>query len=290
MKFKKLMSVFLTAAMFLSYGVGAYAEEISPSDVSSEDTGDYVISQLNDEKEETPSDGETVIETRSGVREGLSIPVTVKVAHSTRKSSAFSDELINLVADRIFDLSGDYVDVSKYGLTADQNTIGALLDAVEDKYPLEYDIAFVYSWSYSYSGNKLYKLRFTYKYPQTVGEFNAKLATMRSRCAEICDSLERKTDFEKIVAVHNLLIENSYYKNISDGDCRTGYNLLINHFGVCQAYTNAFGILMKLMNIPCIAVISDPMNHTWNMVNYGGNWYHVDPNLPKRLYIGGKGR
>ena len=185
-------------------------------------------------------------------------------------------ELIDLVADRIFDLSGDYVDVSKYGLNADQATIKSLLNAVQDKYPLEYDIAFVYSWSYSYSGNKLYKLRFTYKYPQTVGEFNAKLATMRSRCAEICDSLEGKTDFEKIVAVHNLLIENSYYKNISDGDCRTGYNLLINHFGVCQAYTNAFGILMKLMNIPCIVVISDPMNHTWNMVNYGGNWYHVD--------------
>jgi len=123
MKFKKLMSVFLTAAMFLSYGVGAYAEEISPSDVSSEDTGDYVIYQLNDEKEETPSDGETVIETRSGVRDGLSIPVTVKVAHSTRKSSAFSDELIDLVAERIFDLSGDYVDVSKYGLNADQATI-----------------------------------------------------------------------------------------------------------------------------------------------------------------------
>ena len=123
MKFKKLMSVFLTAAMFLSYGVGAYAEEISPSDVSSEDTGDYVISQLNDEKEETPSDGETVIETRSGVREGLSIPTTVNAALSMRKASAFSDELIDLVADRIFDLSGDYVDVSKYGLNADQATI-----------------------------------------------------------------------------------------------------------------------------------------------------------------------
>ena len=123
MKFKKLMSVFLTVAMFLSYGIGAYAGEISPSDVSSESTGDYAISQLNDEKEETPSDGQTIYEERSGVREGLSIPTTVNAALSMRKASAFSDELIDLVADRIFDLSGDYVDVSKYGLNADQATI-----------------------------------------------------------------------------------------------------------------------------------------------------------------------
>ena len=76
-----------------------------------------------DEKEETPSDGQTIYEERSGVREGLSIPTTVNAALSMRKASAFSDELIDLVADRIFDLSGDYVDVSKYGLNADQATI-----------------------------------------------------------------------------------------------------------------------------------------------------------------------
>lgn len=99
MKFKKLMSVFLTAAMFLSYGIGAYAGEISPSDVSSESTGEYAIALLKDEKEETPSDGKTICEERSGVREGLSIPVTVNAAPSTRKSNAFSDELIDLVAE-----------------------------------------------------------------------------------------------------------------------------------------------------------------------------------------------
>ena len=280
MKFKKLISILLTTVLFLSYGVGAYAEEISPSDVTTEDiteiTGDYSALQLTDEKDSDYPAEDSIFEERTGVLEGLSVPTSVKVVLPTRKSSAFSDELIDLVADRIFDLSGDYVDVSKYGLTTDQATIKALLNSVQNKYPLEYDIAYISSWGYSYSGTKLYKLRFTYKFPQTVGEFNAKLSALRSKCSEICGSLEGKTNLEKIVAVHNYLIENSYYQNISDGDCRTGYNILINHFGVCQAYTNAFGILMNLMSIPCIAVVSDPMNHTWNMVNYDGNWYHVD--------------
>ena len=188
----------------------------------------------------------------------------------------FSDELIDLVAGRIWDMSGTAVNVFSYSLNADQDTVDALLDAIGDKYPVEYDVAGVSNWSYSHSGGKLVSLRFLYRESMTQAEFSERVCALNDVADAFCDSLKGQSKFGKIVAAHDFLIEKSHYENTGDGSCRNAYSLLVNHRGVCQAYTAAFRLLMKKMNIPCKAVVSDDMNHTWNLVKYGGNWYHID--------------
>ena len=291
MKFKKLAASCITAVMFLSSGVGAYAAEVSPSDVSAETPKPALTFQSSDKKKEQIDSSDDVSPTEidkdftlndqlKGVSKSFVVRVqsasSVMLATTQQSDAHFSDELIDSVAERMCDMTGSYVSVSTFGINADQDTVKALMQAVAVKYPVEYDTASVKSWTYSASGGKLIKIKFTYSLNQTVQEFNNKVSAVNSKCTQICNRFVGKSDFEKIVGVHNYLIENAYYKNSGDDNCRTAYTLLINHFGVCEGYTDTFGILMKKMNIPCIAVVSEEMNHTWNMVKYNGNWYHID--------------
>ena len=46
--------------------------------------------------------------------------------------------------------------------------------------------------------------------------------------------------------------------------------------GVCQAYTLAFKAVCDRLGVTSTAAPSSAMNHIWNMVNVGGEWYHID--------------
>lgn len=46
--------------------------------------------------------------------------------------------------------------------------------------------------------------------------------------------------------------------------------------GVCQAYTLAYKAVCDRLGITSTTAVSSAMNHIWNMVNLGGEWYHVD--------------
>ena len=89
------------------------------------------------------------------------------------------------------------------------------------------------------------------------------------------------SELQKIVAVHDYLVLNCSYDtrvttNNAPHDSFTAYGALINKVAVCQGYTAAFQLMMQKLGIPGIVVQSTAMNHTWNLVRYEGNWYHVD--------------
>ena len=47
--------------------------------------------------------------------------------------------------------------------------------------------------------------------------------------------------------------------------------------GICSGYSKLFQDFMNEMEIPCIIVSSDAMDHAWNMVQLeDGEWYHID--------------
>lgn len=54
------------------------------------------------------------------------------------------------------------------------------------------------------------------------------------------------------------------------------YGALVNHLAVCQGYASAFQEIMDKLNITNQYVVSDRMNHAWNAVEIGGEWFHVD--------------
>lgn len=90
------------------------------------------------------------------------------------------------------------------------------------------------------------------------------------------------TDLQKVKTVHDWLVRNTVYDEVN---CRNGtlqkisytaYGALVRKTAVCQGYSLAFERIMEEVGIPCVTVVSDELNHAWNMVQIDGEWYHVD--------------
>lgn len=55
-----------------------------------------------------------------------------------------------------------------------------------------------------------------------------------------------------------------------------GYDALVDGLAVCEGYSRAYMDLLRRVGIPAVRVLSSSMDHTWNMVQLDGEWYHVD--------------
>lgn len=107
---------------------------------------------------------------------------------------------------------------------------------------------------------------------------------LADKVEEIQDDLftASMSDYEKVVAVHDYLVDHSAYeeKKVSTGstDEYNAYGVLVNHRGVCSSYTQAFHLFMKLNEIESRIVLgeADGVSHSWNLVCLDGEWYHVD--------------
>lgn len=90
------------------------------------------------------------------------------------------------------------------------------------------------------------------------------------------------SDLEKALAVHDyLVLECEYdYQNYLDGTIpyvsHTAYGVLVEKTGVCDGYALAYSCILEELGVPAAMVISSSMNHAWNLVSIGGDWYHVD--------------
>ncbi len=82
------------------------------------------------------------------------------------------------------------------------------------------------------------------------------------------------SDIEKVMYVNEYFTTNFRYdSSLSKYDT---YTLFTEKTGVCQAYTLGFIAVMRELNIPVSYAESTDMNHIWNVVQVGGNWYHID--------------
>ncbi len=85
---------------------------------------------------------------------------------------------------------------------------------------------------------------------------------------------EGMQDWQIALAIHDYLAANFSYDETLTHD--TGYDLLVGGKAVCSGYAGAYMDLMNRAGVPCTMVLSDEMGHGWNMVQLGGQWYHVD--------------
>ncbi|MBQ3155386.1 MAG: leucine-rich repeat protein [Clostridia bacterium] len=82
------------------------------------------------------------------------------------------------------------------------------------------------------------------------------------------------TEFEKALALHDWLINNADYTTHCTFFGAEG--VLVYGEGVCQSYTDAYAMLLDAVGVAHKPVVSASMNHTWNLVQLDGEWYHVD--------------
>jgi len=82
------------------------------------------------------------------------------------------------------------------------------------------------------------------------------------------------TEPEMALYVHDYLI--SAYAYDTTETIYDAYQFLRERRGVCQAYTLCYMAIMRELGIPCFMIVSEDMNHSWNLVQLNERWYHVD--------------
>ena len=128
---------------------------------------------------------------------------------------------------------------------------------------------------YRYNQNGLVtSLSFSYHMSRTKREECT--AFYEAEISYIVNEVEEKlmTEPEMALYVHDYLI--SAYSYDTTETIFDTYNFLKERKGVCQAYTLCYTAVMRELGIPCFMVVSKDMNHSWNLVQLDGNWYHVD--------------
>lgn len=101
-------------------------------------------------------------------------------------------------------------------------------------------------------------------------------------------------DATKALQLHDYIVGNCEYdmeaKNRNDQSplARTAYSALVRGKAVCEGYAMAYRYLLSRVGIESEEVISDSMNHCWNYVRLGENWYHVDVTWDDPVYQGRK--
>ena len=82
------------------------------------------------------------------------------------------------------------------------------------------------------------------------------------------------TDADKAMAVYYYLAKNTVYEETKD--CHTGYDVLVNHTGVCDGFANAYALALNTLGIRCAVVSNYSRDHSWNLVCLDGKWYFCD--------------
>ena len=100
---------------------------------------------------------------------------------------------------------------------------------------------------------------------------------------------DNMTDFQVAQALHDYLVRNCTYDRAAASSnslstAYSAYGALTDGSAVCQGYALAYKLLLSRVGVPCVFVSSVSMDHAWNMVQVGGNWYHVDATWDDPLY------
>lgn len=111
-----------------------------------------------------------------------------------------------------------------------------------------------------------YEIEFRFKYYINKNEYK-KVCKMAK---DIAKKMKGFSDYEKIKATHDYLIEYNNYHIGSDGPYRALYKGQTN----CNGYALAFMAIMRECGIPCTYETGD--NHAWNTVLLDGEWYNID--------------
>ena len=70
----------------------------------------------------------------------------------------------------------------------------------------------------------------------------------------------------------------SYDNNAtSNSMSHSAYSVFFERKGVCDGYTAAYNLLLKLEGIECSAIDSEEWNHMWTIATLDGINYHIDP-------------
>lgn len=131
-----------------------------------------------------------------------------------------------------------------------------------------------YSWNCSISSNQIYyDVQMTYcSTAEQEAQVDAAIPGVLASLA-----LDGKSEYQKIKAIHDYVVEHVDYVNDGTYTCHSTYGALVEGQAVCQGYASLFGRLCKEAGIPVKYITGYAgAAHAWNIVKKGDYWYNVD--------------
>lgn len=160
------------------------------------------------------------------------------------------------------------IDLQEYGIHREE--IGTLYTDLYNSGDLPWYM--MLQWSFTYGSDDLVR-ELTPQYLDPV-EYDRGL--YEQTVAEILAQTVHPgmTEVQIALSIHDYLAANCVYDETLTH--KTGYDALVRGTAVCQGYAEAYMDLLERCGIDCAIADSEAMNHSWNLVNIGGQWYHVD--------------
>ena len=121
------------------------------------------------------------------------------------------------------------------------------------------------------------------QYIYTGDELTEVKAEYESMISHIVDQTkEISTDLGRALFFHEYIV--SQYEYDTDYGIYDAYSMLKQKKGVCQAYTLLYSELLNRVGIDNTAVLSDGLNHVWNALEIGGEWFLADLTWDDPIY------
>lgn len=94
----------------------------------------------------------------------------------------------------------------------------------------------------------------------------------------ISQAAEQPTDYEKLLYIHDRIVDNTVYTDNGELYEREADGPLVYGKAVCEGYSKAFMYLAQSLGFECLCVIgtANDEDHMWNLVKLYGEWYNVD--------------
>ena len=116
-----------------------------------------------------------------------------------------------------------------------------------------------------------------------------------SRMARLVRPLQGKSQQEKLVAIHDFILENVRYDKLQKSYSHEIIGPLTQGVGVCEGIAKTVKALCDALGLECIVALSHDnpdrgvkYRHAWNTVKVEGKWYHLDATFDNSLQRGVK--
>ncbi len=115
-------------------------------------------------------------------------------------------------------------------------------------------------------------------YPQYKDGFSADdVEGFRSKAQSIVARMEDSwTDLEKALFLHDYIVQHVEYEKTEPYSKYSAYDAMIGGEAVCNGYALEYTYLLGLAGIESEVVVSDSLQHAWNLLRLNGKYYYVD--------------
>lgn len=120
------------------------------------------------------------------------------------------------------------------------------------------------------------RLRAAWRYPDVRASLSPDEEEVLRLCQERVEGVLKPgmSDFEKLLALHDSLVNHTRYLEAGGGDVR---DALCGACGSCEAYSSTLCLMLELAGITSRVVTGAADGpHAWNLVKLDDKWYHVD--------------